>query len=204
MQRPTAQLVPLVVLGLVVLAVSRASGEPFLDLYGGIADTESTRVTATDRNCTTVFPFLLDVCSPETKATRNVGFETSATYGVRGGYWFEPVPWVGLAGDLSYFEAEAPAARFRVVPLSLLVMLRLPLLATEEIPKGRLQPYVGLGPSIFFHEATVDFRDEGVRKVRLSSAELGFDARLGLAWQFSPASRGIRRVPLHPPANFDG
>ncbi len=36
-------------------------------------------------------------------------------YGVRSGYWFEAVPWVGLAGDLSHFEAKGDDVRFRVM-----------------------------------------------------------------------------------------
>ena len=81
---------------------------------------------------------------------------------MRGGYWFDSVSWVGVAGDVSFFEAEAHHVRFRIVPVSLLVMLRVPLLVTDEIPGGRLQP----------------------KKVAVRSVEAGFDAHLGLLWQF--------------------
>ena len=81
---------------------------------------------------------------------------------MRGGYWFDSVSWVGVAGDVSFFEAEAHHVRFRIVPVSLLVMLRVPLLVTDEIPGGRLQP----------------------NKVAVRSVEAGFDAHLGLLWQF--------------------
>jgi hypothetical protein len=54
---------------------------------------------------------------------------------VRGGYWIDPVPWLGVAGNLSTFEADAADVRFRIVPFSVLVMFRLPLLATDEIPE---------------------------------------------------------------------
>lgn len=182
MKRGTVLLAQLLAVGLVALDASRVSGEPFLDLYGGVAQTESTRVTAAHRDCAVGFFFAF--CSPETRAARRGRFDTSPTYGVRGGYWFETIPWLGVAGDLSHFEAKDDDARFRLTPFSLLVMARLPLLATEEIPRGRLQPYLGLGPSIIVQEATVDFRPEVDRRVNVDSAEVGLDVRAGLTWQF--------------------
>jgi hypothetical protein len=100
------------------------------------------------------------------------------------GYWFERAPWVGIAGDLSFFEAEGRDAQFTIVPVSLLLMLRLPLLTTQDIPKGRLQPYLGLGPSIFHQDASVDFRPQIGKKVEMGSWGVGLDTRVGLAWQF--------------------
>jgi opacity protein-like surface antigen len=91
---------------------------------------------------------------------------------------------VGIAGDLSFFKAEGRDARFAIVPISFLLMLRLPLLATTEIPKGRLQPYVGVGPSVFHQDASVDFRPELGKKVETGSWGVGLDTRVGLAWQF--------------------
>jgi hypothetical protein len=133
-----------------------------------------------------------------------VDFDTSATFGIRGGYWFEPVPWVGVAGDLSTFTADGDEAKFHLIPVSILVMLRLPLLTTDEPPGGRLHPYLGLGPSLVYQKATVDYRPEVDRKVKLSSVEIGFDARLGLGWQFHPAGGAVRRVPLHLRADRGG
>ena len=84
---------------------------------------------------------------------------------------------------MSFFEAEANHVRFRIVPVSLLVMLRVPLLVTDEIPGGRLQPYIGIGPSFFYRDSTGDFRPENPKKVAVRSVEAGFDAHLGLLWQ---------------------
>jgi hypothetical protein len=113
-----------------------------------------------------------------------VAFDPSATFGMRGGYWFDSVSGVGVAGDVSFFEAEANHVRFRIVPVSLLVMLRVPLLVTDEIPGGRLQPYIGIGPSFLYRDSTGDFRPENPKKVAVRSVEAGFDAHLGLLWQF--------------------
>jgi hypothetical protein len=188
MGRTTTLLGGMLTLGLVLLAAGRASGEGFIDLYGGVAQTESTRVMAGHRFCTSSGSFLFGFssnCTPETKATRTTEFDLSSEYGIRGGYWFHPVP-VGVAGDLSSFRAEADNVRFQLVPLSLLVMFRAPLLPTDEIPQGQLQPYLGFGPTVFYQKATVDYRPEVDQRVKLNSVEIGFDGRVGLTWQFHP------------------
>ena len=185
MRRTPVLLVPILAVGVFLLGPGRASGELFLDVYGGVAETESASVTAQQRGCGAGFLFGFS-CSPWTKATRSVDFESSATFGGRVGYWSERAPWMGIAGDLSFFEAEGRDAQFTVVPLSFLLMLRLPLLATQDIPKGRLQPYVGVGPSVFHQYASVDFRPQLGKKVEIGSWGVGLDTRVGLAWQFHP------------------
>ena len=181
-QRIAAQLIPILAVAAFLSGPSRASGEPFLDVYGGVAETQSASVTAQHRDCSGD-ALLFSLCSSWTKGTTKVDFETAGTFGMRAGYWFERVPWLGLAGDVSFFEAEGRDVRFKIVPVSLLLMLRLPLLATEEIPKGRLQPYFGAGPSLFYQDASVDFRPQVDKKVSLSSWGVGLDTRIGLAWQ---------------------
>jgi hypothetical protein len=168
--------------GMLLLSARPAAGEPFLDLYAGAAQTESATVKAGQRDCN--FGFFFATCGPETEATQGADFDLAATYGIRGGYWFETVPWLGIAGDLSTFEADSDNVRFRIVPFTILVMARLPLLTTDDIPRGRVQPYAGVGPSLFYQKATVDFRPEVSRKVGLESIDLGLDVRAGLTWQF--------------------
>ena len=142
MRRTPIMLVHALLLGLVLLTPGRVRSEPFLDLYGGVADTQPARVTVTHQDCVDIF--VVFICAEENKATRKVAFDPSATFGMRGGYWFDSASWVGVAADVSFFEAEANHIRFRIVPVSLLVMLRVPLLVTDEIPGGRLQPYIGI------------------------------------------------------------
>ncbi|HSF06481.1 MAG TPA: hypothetical protein VLG10_11885, partial [Methylomirabilota bacterium] len=133
-------LAPILAAGVLLPGARPAAAEPFLDLYAGAAQTESATVKAAQRDCN--FGFFFATCGPETKATRDADFDLAATYGIRGGYWFEPVPWLGIAGDLSTFEADSDNVRFQIVPFTILVMARLPLLTTDDIPRGRLQPYV--------------------------------------------------------------
>jgi hypothetical protein len=83
-------------------------------------------------------------------------FDDSITYGLRAGYWFGK--WAGLALDIFTFEPKLDAQDFtqgadvRATPISALLMLRWPLLASDEYPLGRLHPYIGGGPSLFLTE----------------------------------------------------
>jgi opacity protein-like surface antigen len=102
---------------------------------------------------------------------RDVDFKNSVTFGGRGGYWFESVPYFGLALDVSHFHADTskqtaivcsgacvppvPVAHldFSVTGISWDAMLRLPLWTSKEFPQGRLQPYLTVGPTLFFARA---------------------------------------------------
>lgn len=156
-----------------------ARAEWFADVYAGWASTQTSDVTATDQNCS------LFGCTATQRATRTVLFDTSNPFGIRLGYWFESVPWLGFAGDLSFFEAQASGVDVTLLPFSALVMVRYPLLATEAFPKGRLQPYLGIGPSFaVYQDASVDFRPDLPGEVKGTSSDIGVDVRAGLAWQF--------------------
>jgi hypothetical protein len=180
--RTPLPLAPILAAAVLLLGAGPGATEPFLDVYAGAAQTESATVKAAQRECN--FGFFFATCGPQTEAARGADFDLAAAYGIRGGYWFEGVPWLGIAGDLSTFEADSDDVRFQIVPFTILMMARLPLLTTDDIPRGRLQPYAGVGPSVFYHKATVDFRPEVSRKIVLDSVDLGLDVRAGLAWQF--------------------
>ena len=154
-----------------------AWAEWFLDIYGGESTTQDVRITA-DIKSYSIFGSLSQSHAEE------VDFDSSFTMGGRLGYWFEKLPWLGVSLDLSYFKAEGEKAEFNVVPLSLLLMLRWSLFKSENFPKGKLQPYAGVGPGYFFTDSRVNFRPALQDSVSGSSGEIGFDARAGLAWQF--------------------
>ncbi len=163
----------------IIAAPEWARAEWFLDVYAGWATTETSDVSVTNQNCS------LFGCTAPQQTTRPVQFDTSNPFGVRLGYWFESVPWLGLAGDLSFFEARAPGVDVTLVPFSTLVMVRYPLLVTEALPKGRLQPYLGIGPSFaIYQDASVDFRPGLPTEVNGVSSDVGLDLRVGVAWQF--------------------
>lgn len=106
---------------------------------------------------------------------------TSAEGALRiGGYI---VKWFGLALDFSYFETDSGIVTTNnVFTLTPLVLFRVPLMQTDEIQNGSLQPYVGIGPGIFMLHTVVEEGDFEADDERWFS--LGLDFRAGLAWQF--------------------
>lgn len=170
-----------------VAAAPPSSAEWFADLYLGAALTESAdfRITAP-----AVAPGL-------TIVFQDVEFEPSVAYGGRGGYWFDGAPFLGLALDVSHFEPDIDAQVVTatvigsdtlahidasVTALALDLMLRWGFLATPDRPNGRLQPYVTVGPAIFFSRirdtATLDPPGQSD-----SDTSVGVKVGAGLAWQ---------------------
>lgn len=173
MTRTTLFGMALLMLGLLTMVPTLVSAEGFIDLYGGVASTQDADVSVEERS-----PFFAPA-----EVSRNVDFDTSITFGGRFGYWFESAPWLGLALDVSTFQAEGKNVDITLFPVSPLLMVRLPLLTSDEFPKGQLQPYVGVGPGLFISDFEVDFRPTVEEKVSEWIVDVGLDARAGLAWQ---------------------
>jgi opacity protein-like surface antigen len=156
--------VALVLLAVTVNAPSPARAEMFLDLYGGGA-----------------FPMDSDttISGPGYVVIGESPYKDSFVVGGRVGYYFEGrARWLGLALDVSYFKADIDVpngAQNDVVPISLLLMVRTPLIASPEFPRGRLQPYVGIGPSFVYSRSKAGTSSD-------TSFDVGFDFRLGLTW----------------------
>ena len=109
--------------------------------------------------------------------------------GGRIGYWLEGLRWLGVAADASYFapaaQGTAAEARLEVIPLTPLVMFRLPLLESPQFPKGRLQPYLGAGPGFFLTSVEVDVPGLGEESTDWQF-EVGADARAGITLMITP------------------
>jgi len=151
----------------VVAMPAVASAEWFADFYLGPAITSGSDLK---------FTLFGD------EQTQTLNGRSSPSFGLRFGRWLEDfnLPWLGLAADLSYFR---PANDVQTVPVSLLVMARYGFLKDEEFPKGRLQPYVGVGPALFFSIANGII---GSADVNETSTDIGLDFRAGVAFQFDP------------------
>lgn len=114
-------------------------------------------------------------------------FADSFTAGGRGGYWFDQIPWFGVAGTVSYFQPDVRPADigdveridFTVVPITALAMFRAPVQVSRRFPYGQLQPYAGVGPGLFIS----DFSDFGFSD---TTADPGIDVRAGMYWLFTP------------------
>lgn len=157
----------LVWLAVPVSAPGPARAEAFLDLYGGGAFPVDTDTT---------------IRGPGFGIIGESPYKDSFVFGGRAGFYFEAgAPWLGLALDVSYFKADIDVpdgAKNDVVPTSLLLMLRAPLAASPEFPRGRLQPYFGIGPSLVYSRS-----EAGTS--RDTSFDVGLDSRLGLAWMLT-------------------
>jgi opacity protein-like surface antigen len=152
-----------------LLAGSGASAEAFIDFFGGYSYTDysqaQVQISPVFVPCTANIPDPINgdpnhmKCSIEDpdRFVRGIGerstFDSSITYGGRAGYWFGD--WLGLAVDASYFETKLDAdgftqnAKVNVLPISALVLFRVPLLRDDDFPLGRMHPYAGAGPSVF-------------------------------------------------------
>jgi hypothetical protein len=162
------------VLVLVGVSLARPAGaEWFIDLYGGGAFTQDVDVTI--RNGVTV--------------DDTVKLDDELTGGGRVGYWFNGLPWLGVALDVSYFapagDGDVVETRLEVLPISPLVMLRASLAASPEFPRGRVQPYLGVGPGFFVTDVKVDAPALGERRSD-SQLEVGGDVRAGITFMITP------------------
>lgn len=149
----------------------------------------------------------LDITVPgDVFALDDVDFDSSFTFGGRGGYWFE-TPFfghlnVGVGLDVSYFTPDIDVQivsgtdngvpgtflllpiDVSVTPISFDLMLRYQLLTSTEFPKGQLQPYLTVGPTLFIASAedTANFfplnQDD-------TDTSIGFKIGTGLAWFFT-------------------
>ena len=72
------------------------------------------------------------------------------------------------------------------MPISALLMARLPIDKTDEHPKGKYQPYIGLGPGSFFSGMSEFIPNAASTDSVLddSSWDLGFDGRVGIICYF--------------------
>ena len=187
---------------LVVLAVgaSPASAEWFGDLYVGGAFTQNDDLKAKGSFDGT--PFKL--------TARDLRFDSSVTGGGRLGYWFEALPWLGLGIDVAYFapnvssqnvdttlklggvSANVGSLAFDKVKLDLTdvsfdLMLRWPgLVASPQFPKGRLQPYLTVGPAVFFATAKDSTNFGPPNNQSSHDTSVGVKAGVGTAWMLTP------------------
>jgi hypothetical protein len=157
-----------VLLGVFMLFIPKyALGEWSGDIYIGIHNSQADDMSI-DFNGATV----------KTVADSDSG----SIFGGRIGYWFESYSWLGLALDASVSELNFDDIDIGVGSISTLLMARMALNSSEEFPKGRIQPYLGVGPGFFFGGMS-EFIDEVPPAGRVLDDDyfsLGFDGRIGI------------------------
>lgn len=149
----------------------KASAEVFLDAYIGPAFTADGKF----KN------------GPAPAATTE--FDTVVSGGVRVGYFF--VPYIGFAVDLSHYQPDGDFGRggsgfsfdSRVTGLSFDLVGRLPLMVSNNFPNGRLQPYLTVGPGVYFSHIKISPTPGFGSKDSDSSA--GIKVGAGTTWMFT-------------------
>jgi opacity protein-like surface antigen len=147
---------------LFALAASAARAEGFVDLRVAGSFTEDNDVRVGFLGASITGP---------------TEYEDSVSGGVRVGYWFDALPWLGLAADVSYFAPDDDTLggpEYDVIPVSPLLMARVPIATSEEFPNGRVQPFIGVGPGIFV--SLIDFDTAGDD----DTVEVGPDVHAGM------------------------
>ena len=157
-----------VLLATLGLGAAPARAELAIDIFGGVSWTKSTDVAVDGIDNTNV---------SVKGVFKDVELDPGFTVGGRIGYWFESLPFLGLGLDGFYFSLPVPAqtvdstvnvsGKIFNKPISTTssgrvhlssfelpsagfspqLMLRWPLFTSNDLPKGRLQPYVGVGPA---------------------------------------------------------
>jgi opacity protein-like surface antigen len=152
------------VLASVALGARSASAEWFADLYAGTSFTQKSDLKLNDQGI-----------GPGTY--ENVEFDRSLAWGGRAGRYFDSVPFLGVGLDFfrfyPYLGPQSVQLRGCFYPggcgsgrggtgsfdvettaVSVDLMLRVPLLKTDDAPQGRVQPYLVAGPPVFMTTIT--------------------------------------------------
>jgi len=161
MKRGLAVLVAIVSLG---VGAAPASAEWFADVFAGLSFTRDHDVKLNDVGI-----------GPGTY--QDVEFDRSLSLCGRVGHYFDALPFLGLAADFFRYYPDiggqsvqlrgcffpggcgtgrGGTGRFEIqtTAISVDLMLRLPLLKSDDAPWGRLQPYLAVGPPLFITNVT--------------------------------------------------
>ncbi len=194
-----------------------ARAEFYFAGYLGASFTQSSDVESIDNTTrfftitTPPFGTFSTQVSPFSRTLKDVGRETSLMGGGKLGYWLDPFPNLGIEADAYHFSPDSErnnvpitgntagvpipagttvslgANRASIAVLGFHLMGRLRFLQSSELPNGRLQPYLGVGPGIFFADVStfgVAHRDTTVGVQALAGLKVFLSRRVSLFGEY--------------------
>ena len=175
------------------LGARPAAAEWFADVFAGLSLTQSHDLKLSDRGI-----------GPATY--EDVDFDKSLAWGGRVGRYFDSLPFLGFGMDFfryyPFIGGQSVNVRGCFLPggcgtgrggtgsfetdvsaVSVDLMLRLPLLKSDDAPRGRLQPYVAVGPPLFITTLTPRTTRQFHNQDGDTDVSIGFKAAAGVAVQ---------------------
>lgn len=112
-----------------------------------------------------------------------VDHSTALTVDGHLGMWFNE--WSGIMIDGPFPQADGSRLDNTVVSTTSLLLLRMHLFKSHSVPDGQLQPYLGIGPGIFFPNQNADVGHDISSTVDTADMAVGVDLRAGMNWRLS-------------------
>ncbi len=201
-----------------------AHAEAYFAGYLGASFTQSSdvEISETMPGFISLGPFLTLQVPPSSLRLKDVAQETSLMGGGKLGYWLEAFPNLGIEADAYHFSPDSErnnvpisgniagvpvpartvslgADRASILVLGFHLMGRLRFLQSSELPNGRLQPYLGVGPGIFFADVStfgVAHHDDTVGVQALAGLKVFLSRLVSLfgEYKFSHFSSELLRI----------
>ena len=167
----------------IVLSVTQAYAETYVAGQFGVT-LPSIGKGLTDNEVTGI-GFIPEVTTTDQALT------SSVLYGAKLGHYFKAVPWLGIEAevynttphikqqDITFSGPAGPAGSLNFYGLDFRVLTLAPLNLTLRYHKTRLQPYIAVGPGIFFAR----IKDPSLTSDNTqSSTDVGLNAQVGLRY----------------------
>jgi opacity protein-like surface antigen len=172
----------LVLLMPIVLFVPQAYAETYVAGQFGVT-LPSIGKGLTDSELTGIFP--------PGSTISDQSLKTSGLYGAKLGHYFKAVPWLGIEAEVynttphikqqsvTFSGPSGPVGSVDLPGVNLRVLTLAPLNLTLRYHKTRLQPYLAVGPGIFFAR----IKDPSLTSDNTqSSTDFGLNAQVGLRY----------------------
>jgi opacity protein-like surface antigen len=139
---------------LLMSAPATVRAEIFIEAYGGVANPFGGSFSAKETR------YIGEPPEVHLSVDGDLNGSQGATFGIRCGYWFKNLNWLGGALDLNHFKVDSQDtdAELSFTSISPMLLFRYPLMIDDDFPNGRFYPYVGIGASL----VVVDLSSTGI------------------------------------------